>query len=303
MKNLHVLIIAIGFGLVACGQTGGEQDNDRMPDHDYQLDESGLKYYFHVQTGNEKPQLGEIVSLEMMYRVKEEILFDSRAAGMPMFLEMMEAEYPGDIYTALSMMAEGDSASFAMDAEEFFLVTAGMMQLPDFLEEGDEIIFEIGMLSIMDEEAFAQEQERMMEEQMRESMERAEQEEGLMLEYLDSEGITVQPTGSGLYYVEQEAGSGPQPQPGDVVAVHYEGRLLDGTVFDSSIERGQPIEFPLGQGRVIPGWDEGVALMRVGGRATLIIPSYLAYGERGAGRDIPPFSSLVFDVELVDIID
>ena len=297
------MIIVLIAGLTACGQNSGERSEQDVADFSYEVAESGLKYHFYVQTGTEKPQLEDIVSLEMLYRAGDEILFDSRQAGMPMFLQMMEPEYPGDIYEALFMMAKGDSASFAMDAEQFFLVTAGMMEVPDFVEAGDEIIFEIAMMDIMDEAGFEQEQQRMMEEQMQESMQRAEQEEGLMLAYLEQEGITAEPTGSGLYYVEVEAGEGSKPEPGDMVAVHYEGRLLDGTVFDSSIERGQPIEFPLGQGRVIPGWDEGISMMQVGGKATLVIPSYLAYGERGAGRDIPPFSTLVFEVELVDILD
>jgi peptidylprolyl isomerase len=83
--------------------------------------------------------------------------------------------------------------------------------------------------------------------------------------------------------------------------VHYTGRLLDGTKFDSSLDRNDPIEFKLGQGMVIKGWDEGIALLKVGGKALLIIPSNLAYGSRGAGGVIPPFSPLTFEVELVSV--
>ncbi|RLD78166.1 MAG: FKBP-type peptidyl-prolyl cis-trans isomerase, partial [Bacteroidetes bacterium] len=108
------------------------------------------------------------------------------------------------------------------------------------------------------------------------------------------------PTASGLYFVEIEEGTGTQAMAGNIVKVHYTGKLLDGTVFDSSIERGQPYEFPLGQGNVIKGWDEAIAMMKVGGKATLVIPSDLAYGERDSGT-IPPYSTLVFDVELMDV--
>lgn len=108
-------------------------------------------------------------------------------------------------------------------------------------------------------------------------------------------------TASGLEYIEIEAGTGAQAEAGKVVWVHYTGRFPDGRVFDSSIPRGEPIEFPLGAGRVIKGWDEGIALMKVGGKAQLIIPPHLAYGERGAGGVIPPNATLVFDVELVDV--
>jgi peptidylprolyl isomerase len=108
-------------------------------------------------------------------------------------------------------------------------------------------------------------------------------------------------TESGLQYIEIEKGDGPAPQAGQVVAVHYRGTLEDGTDFDNSYDRGQPFAFALGRGMVIPGWDEGIALMKMGGKARLIIPPDLAYGERGAGNVIPPNATLLFEVELVSI--
>ena len=108
-------------------------------------------------------------------------------------------------------------------------------------------------------------------------------------------------TQSGLEYIEIEAGTGAQAAAGKSVSVHYTGKFQDGKVFDSSIPRGAPITFPLGRGNVIKGWDEGIALMKVGGKAQLIIPPNLAYGESGAGGVIPPNATLVFDVELVSV--
>ena len=108
-------------------------------------------------------------------------------------------------------------------------------------------------------------------------------------------------TASGLEYIEQVAGTGPQALPGKTVRVHYTGKFQDGRVFDSSVTRGEPLEFKLGAGRVIKGWDEGIALMKVGGKAQLIVPPQLAYGERGAGGVIPPNATLVFDVELIAV--
>jgi peptidyl-prolyl cis-trans isomerase A (cyclophilin A) len=108
-------------------------------------------------------------------------------------------------------------------------------------------------------------------------------------------------TESGLEYIEIEEGTGAQAVKGRIVSVHYTGKFQDGKVFDSSHSRGEPITFPLGKGNVIKGWDEGIALMKVGGKAQLIIPPNLGYGEGGAGGVIPPNATLIFDVELVSI--
>ena len=106
---------------------------------------------------------------------------------------------------------------------------------------------------------------------------------------------------SGLRMIEHTAGFGDKPKSGQTISAHYEGYLEDGTVFDSSYQRNTPFEFPVGQGRVIKGWDEAFLDMSPGSKRTLIIPSNLGYGERGAGTKIPPNSTLIFDVELLEI--
>jgi len=109
----------------------------------------------------------------------------------------------------------------------------------------------------------------------------------------------LETTASGLQYSIDQPGTGAQPKPGQTVSVHYSGWLTDGTPFDSSRTRNQPFEFPLGMGRVIKGWDEGVAAMKIGEKRTLVIPASLGYGSRGAGGVIPPNATLVFKVELL----
>ena len=105
----------------------------------------------------------------------------------------------------------------------------------------------------------------------------------------------------GLKYTDDQVGTGTEATTGKTVSVHYTGWLLDGTKFDSSRDRGQPFSFPLGAGRVIKGWDEGVAGMKTGGKRTLVIPPDLGYGARGAGGVIPPNATLKFEVELLDV--
>ena len=114
-----------------------------------------------------------------------------------------------------------------------------------------------------------------------------------------SEGFNE--TESGLRYKIIQNGEGSKPEKGQTVAVHYKGMFSDGGVFDDSYKRGAPIEFPLGQGNVIPGWDEGIMLLNKGDKARFVIPSHLAYGEAGAGGVIPPNATLVFDVELMEM--
>jgi FKBP-type peptidyl-prolyl cis-trans isomerase FkpA len=112
-------------------------------------------------------------------------------------------------------------------------------------------------------------------------------------------------TASGLQIIDTKVGAGASPKTGQTCVMHYTGWLYEngakGKKFDSSVDRGQPFEFPIGTHRVIPGWDEGVASMKVGGKRTLIIPPQLGYGERGAGGVIPPNATLIFDVELLGI--
>lgn len=115
------------------------------------------------------------------------------------------------------------------------------------------------------------------------------------------DGMDTVETKSGLKYIMVKKGAGKQAAPGTNVSVHYTGYLTDGTKFDSSVERGEPITFRLGEGRVIQGWEQGIALLNVGGRTRLIIPYSLGYGEKGYPPVIPAKATLIFDVELVDV--
>lgn len=130
---------------------------------------------------------------------------------------------------------------------------------------------------------------------------RLEAEKAAAEEALEKLAAGFQKTDSGLRYQFIQRGEGKKAENGKTVSVHYTGQLPDGKVFDSSYPRKKPIEFPLGQGNVIEGWDEGIALLQVGDKARFVIPAHLGYGSRGAGGVIPPNATLIFDVELMDV--
>ena len=164
--------------------------------------------------------------------------------------------------------------------------------------------FEVKLVEIMDESSYATWSEE--EDERRRKMIEAYIEERMRIElqviatYAADHNLPFQMTSTGLFYLIENAGEGPRPNPGQSVTVHYTGRLLNGKIFDSSYQRSRPITFELGVGRVIQGWDEGIALFREGGKGKLMIPSPLGYGPRAMG-EIPAESTLLFDIELVKV--
>lgn len=145
---------------------------------------------------------------------------------------------------------------------------------------------------------FAQQEQKLQAERAEKGKAAKEEGEKYLVENAKKEGIIT--TASGLQYKVLKEGTGKQPKATDKVRCHYEGFLIDGTVFDSSVQRGEPAVFPLDG--VIVGWTEGLQLMREGGKYRFFIPYKLGYGESGAGQSIPPFATLVFDVELIEVL-
>ena len=162
------------------------------------------------------------------------------------------------------------------------------------------IIYEVEILDVKTKAEYDKEQADFKKSEQMKSDTLKTAEPLLLEKYLKDNKITVKPRPSGLYYIPVLEGTGPKAEAGKTVKVHYTGKLLDGKVFDSSRERKNPIEFMLGRSQVIKGWDEGISLMKQGGKATLIIPSAIGYSDRDMGV-IPPYSTLVFEVELVEV--
>lgn len=267
------------------------------PGPKFKTTDSGLKYKFvEKYNGRIAPDSGKLMSLRMSYGTEDTVFFNSDdIPGKVMVLPMKASTFPGDFYEMMEMMHLGDSVVFYVDAASFFTKTAEYPEVPDFAKDLDELLFHVKIMKIQTEEEIEQEKEAKL-------IEMKENEAAIIANYLSENNMDTEPNESGLYVIIEEEGSGPKPQKGDKVKVHYTGYLLDGTKFDSSVDRGKPFEFPIGMGRVIKGWDEGIAMLNVGSKAKLIIPSSLGYGERGAGQVIKPYSTLIFDVELLDIL-
>lgn len=168
----------------------------------------------------------------------------------------------------------------------------------DSFKDAVKVVFDKGEPAMEPAEAQKILQEYMTN--LQKKMETAAKAEGEKFLAENKKNERVQTTPSGLQYVVEKEGTGAQPTATDQVTVHYTGRLLSGEVFDSSVQRGQPATFPLNQ--VIPGWTEGVQLMKEGAKYTFFIPSDLAYGAQGIPNAIPPHSTLIFDVELIKVI-
>lgn len=312
--SLSNLVAAVATGVVitfvSCSSS---------PYPGYDATENGLYYQFFTQDENAvKPKEGDIVRLVMSYKnSKDSVLFDSRV-GNPSgknYIEfpLQKSTFKGSFEEALAMMGVGDSARFIISADSVYLTTFKAATLPPYIEKGSMLTFEAKLEKITTKEEADAERTKQMEAQKAEMAKLQAAEGETFAKYLADNKITTKPTASGLIYVESKKGNGKKPKAGELVKVNYTGRLLDGTVFDTSDKATaqkagtfderrpyEPIEFPVGQGQVIPGWDEGIMLMSVGSKGQLILPSNIAYGPQGGGP-IPPFSPLVFDVELVGV--
>lgn len=284
--------------------------------------ESGVKVRI-VEKGEGTPlQDSTILRMNMKYvNANGNEHWNSDKAGGPVAMQYLKEVWGtlGPMYEAFETLNVGDSGVFDISVAEFYKNSMKGAVIPDSLDSASNMTFYVKIVSMMTVEEFqefrkqeyekaqakAQEQKRaMMAERLAKLLEEtveARQKDGEDIDkFLTENNITATTTESGMRYNLTQAGDGEFAKPGDRVTVHYHGTFMDGTKFDSSYDRDQPFIFVLGQGDVIPGWDEGIALLNKGAKATFYIPSSLAYGERGRGG-IPANSILFFDVELLEI--
>ena len=260
----------------------------------YKTTENGLYYRFYTNNeGAELPNIGDLVEIMLGCTINDTSVIIPPSKNI---IQLDEPKFTSDFIEGIAMMHRGDSASFIVNIDSTFK-NVFRVGLPEEFKSTDIMRFDVKVEDFYPESDYTIKMIEGIKKNYPEETERAAAELQL---YFAENHIVATPTASGLYYVMTEEGNGEMPEKGNNVKVHYTGKLLDGKVFDSSVERGEPIEIPIGMGYVIPGWDEGIMMMSKGEKGVLYIPYYLGYGDRGAGADIPPFANLIFEVELID---
>ncbi len=281
---------------------------------------SGLQYAFITdKPTSPKPEEGGQISLNMQSVCANRILYSTamQFKGKPGIYGVAKPAYKGDLIEAIMLMTPGDSLVCLLDADALF--KNAKAKKPDFIKPGDKVQYFLKLVSVKTKDQVTKEQNAAFQKQMQEQMKKqkavaakqALKDDKALKAYFTKNKLTPIKTASGLYYTIKEEGSGEKAMPNDSVSMNYTGTLLDGTKFDSNVDtafhHATPFQFVLGRGAVIRGWDEGVALLKQGSKATFYIPSGMAYATQsrpGGGanpKGIPANSILLFDVELIKV--
>lgn len=265
------------------------------PDKIFRKTKSGLEYRF-ISGGKGKiyPKVGDVVYINMSYKTESDsILFKSAEIDKDFKMRVEVPSHKGGcIEEAFMMLNEGDSASFKIDAISFFKYTQGKINVPYYIKSGDKLVFNIKMEQIVNGSDYVKQNSEMIGFYIN-------QENSLIERYLLGFDYASVKKESGLRIMTVKKGSGKKVTKGNAVTINYTAGFIDGSIFDSTIERNKPFRFVIGKNEVIEGLEEGVSQMNVGDHCIFIIPFRLAYGESKQGV-IAPYSTLVFEVDLID---
>jgi FKBP-type peptidyl-prolyl cis-trans isomerase len=274
--------------------------------------ENGLLYRFEtIVSDGQQPNAGDLLVGELILRLENDTLFTNVGHPDRIFQVAETPMFKGDIQEGLLMMHVGDKAVFKIAADSVAkFMQPGQMPRGYQSGKGQYLYYEIVLNDIVTKDELAQEQANFMQEMEQ----RKTDEPAAIQKYIADNNITAKPTKSGLYVIVKKKGTGAKVATGKKVAIDYTGRLLDGTIFDTSREADakaankymegreyKPLEYVVGAQSMIKGWEEGVMGQPAGSEITLVIPSELAYGPRGAGQDIMPYSPLTFDLTIVSV--
>ncbi len=272
-------------------------------DEGFTMTPNGMEFkIIHDEPGTIKPQVGDYISAHLLSKVGDSTLFSTRQVlnNAPAEVQVMAMPGKGDVLEGFMYMTVGDSAIFRFSIDSLMKMP-NMQPLPWMKPGTGQKISYYCVLTAIKSAADKQKEVEAMQVLQR------EQDDKLIQEYLKKNNIQATKTESGLYYSVKKMGAGAVAQKGDTVVANYTGINLDGRKFDSNVDSafghpGVPFEFPVGMGRVIKGWDEGFMLLKKGTKATLYIPSGLAYGPNSPDESrIPKNGVLLFDVELVNV--
>lgn len=259
---------------------------------DYSKTASGITYKIVEKGSGPQVKIGQFLKVHYTQKLNDSIIGTSQG-GMPAFARV---DSIGPVYNPAEVFRfvhKGDSVVVVQEVDTLLMKNPGM---PPFMKKGDKMYLSFRVVDVYDNEQQVQEQ------QDAEAKGQEGRDKAILDEYLKKNNINATKTGLGTYVVVENAGTAPMADSGKFVSVKYRGKILStGKEFESTMEpEKEPIGFVLGQGRVIPGWDEGLKLFGKGGKGTLYIPGFLAYGMR-PGPGGQPNEALIFDVEMVDI--
>ncbi len=275
--------------------------------------EGGLLYNIHVDKDGPSIKEGDFISVNIIAKTDaDSVLLNTYDAGHPSFTVVPKPQLKGDIFSGLRLLSEGDSATVKTNIDS--ITKKGAPKLPF---KGKYITYDIKVVKViskgnLNDTVF---QGRIRDYVKNQADLMKKEEPARIKKYIDDNKLKVSKTASGLFYVINSQGSGPKPAAGDTVVVNYTVKNITNKILETSIKSEaikaklpmnpmnpyKPIRFAIGSKGMIAGMDEGISLLNKGTKATLILPSNLAYGEQGNGM-IPPFSTIIFDVELVDIV-
>jgi len=262
---------------------------------------NGLEYsIIKDEKGGKKPAMGDVVEMHIRLKADDSLLADSRKENnnMPIQNQIQQSQFAGDWTNALPYLTEGDSAVIKVSIDSLKAFLKGQQQLPPFMEGRKFLVYEVKVVSVKTEQ-------QVKDDMQKEASKQMEIDDKILQEYFTKNNLNPTKAPSGLYYIMEKEGTGANPIQGQEVTVNYTGRTLDGKIFDSNTDPAmgdaEPFTFMLNAGQVIEGWDEGVALMKKGGKAKLFIPSSMAYGVQGRQPMIGKDANLIFDVEVLNI--
>lgn len=262
----------------------------------YSASKNGF-YFKLVRIGESgrKCQYNDFITADISYAtLHDSVFFKGRRK-----FQISAQNFKGSIDECLTLINKDDSASFILSASDFFKKTLSATSVPSFIHEGDQIKININIIDIQTDKEFAMEKEAFMKW----TEDFGLYEKTILKQFLNGSKLKITPLPSGMYFLTLKKGNEKSVSIGDTVTVHYEGKFLNGKYFDSTRQRNEAFQFVFGQQwQVVKGLEEAIGIMHEGEKALFIMPSELAFGENGSSTGIiPPFTSLIFEVELVNI--